>query len=95
MSNVIHNWSMNFYSRPEVKLLEVYADGSGAPATVTVDGHCFSADFLGAPKLTCITGRKPARRTVDAAKRAYSVVLGNRVSAGWLALNGQMYPVVD
>ena len=34
-------------SKTMVRIEKVYADGSGAPATVSAYGHYFAADFIG------------------------------------------------
>lgn len=74
---------------------EVYSDGSGAPATASVDGFMFSLDYLGAPKLRALSspsgslrrGRKVAVSRVTA---AYAQFVKDLPDA-WVKLNHEMY----
>ena len=76
-----------------VRIEKVYADGSGAPATVSAYGHYFAADFIGEVRLTGLFGRSAPRRVIDAARRAYATALRLHpdMSADWYEANRAMY----
>ena len=77
-----------------VEIQKVYADGSGAPATIVCRGYYFAADFIGGEvSLTGLTGRSVPRRVCVAAQRAYAQELRQHVdvSAAWYDANRAMY----
>lgn len=77
-----------------VRIDAVYADGSGAPATVNAYGYYFAAHFIGGEvRLYSLSNRKPTRRAIDAARRAYATALQTHpdVSAEWYELHRAMY----
>lgn len=76
-----------------VRIEKVYADGSGAPATIICSGYYFAAEFLGEARLTGLTGRSAPRRVIEAARRAYTQALRlhRDISADWYDANRVMY----
>ena len=76
-----------------VKIETVYSDGSGAPAKVVCSGYVFAADFLGAVRLTGLSGRSAPRRVIESARRAYQQALNLHadMSASWYEANQAMY----
>lgn len=80
-------------SKTVVRIEKVYADGSGAPATVICSGYYFAADFVGEARLTGLTGRAAPRRVIEAARRAYTQALRLHadMSAAWYEANRAMY----
>lgn len=75
-----------------VRIEKVYADGSGAPATVSAYGYYFAADYIGEVRLTGLNRSAP-RRVVEAARRAYVTALRIHpdMSADWYEANRAMY----
>jgi hypothetical protein len=80
-------------SKTIVTLDNVYADGSGAPATVLCQGYYFAADFVGEVRLTSLVNRKAPRRVIESARRQYLSELRLRADANWFDLNRTMYEV--
>lgn len=79
----------------DVQNLTVYADASGAPATVQIADYVFACDTLGETRLTCIKpghgsrteSKIAARRALD----AYSAEVIRAAGIDWLARNREVY----
>lgn len=77
---------------------EVYADGSGAPARIDVNGASFAFDRLG-DRVSCTCLRpvpgsftRPAQRiAVNKARAAYENLLDGAIDAEWVAKSRAMY----
>jgi hypothetical protein len=75
-----------------VRHMEVYMDGSGAPATVSYDGSIFAFDTHGDEiKMHLISKRKPSKKTIGMAKHAYLVVRNRVTDDEWIKLSKEMY----
>lgn len=68
--------------------IQFYADGSGAPTTVSCAGYVFAADFLGGARLTLVKPVNGSRRENEIAARrceqAYIAAVETNAPAGWL-----------
>lgn len=74
--------------------IELYVDGSGAPALVHVKGWDFSMNFLGEVKCNLITqssSRKPPKWAAEWARKTYLAELESKATPEWFALNKAMY----
>lgn len=76
-----------------VDTIEVFSDGSGAPAVVTVGNFRYACDFLGQSKLTLLGSKVPRdhRRYADLAREAYLDALFCATDEEWLQANRAMY----
>lgn len=84
----------------KITFIQVYLDGSGAPAVVECDGHKWACDFLGGPNLTIhyIPRRKDENIRLDLrfygalslAKQVYYSVVDD-FSPEWHVKNKAMY----
>jgi hypothetical protein len=73
---------------------EIYPDGSGAPALVTVQGWTYSLDYLGDVKCSLVTrtsSRKPPKWAADWARKVYLEELRQKASPEWFEKNREMY----
>ena len=74
-----------------VTLETIYSDGSGAPATVLVDGYYFAAEYVCEPRLHSLGNRIAPKRVLNIARHAYEREIKGRVGPDWFALNAAMY----
>jgi hypothetical protein len=78
----------------QVSIECVYADGSGAPATVKVAGWTYAVDFLGAVRSVLLdkcSSTTPPKWAADHARRLYKDALDRAAPSGWYELNAAMY----
>lgn len=70
----------------------VFADFSGAPAVIAVDGFKFSFDQIGKMVCHCLNqgGRSPSKRIVAIAEWRYALLM-RELPAGWLDGNRALY----
>lgn len=80
-----------------VRFIEVFSDGSGAPAKVEVKGFTYAFDFLGEVKFTCIgwpkCGAQPTPWTAmrQEAEAEYLCRLRTVADEKWFDMNRKMY----
>jgi len=80
-----------------VDLVDVFADGSGAPAVVRVGEYTWAFDMLGETSCKLIGGptgyrsRKSFAIAINKARSAYAMALGHETDASWIERNAAMY----
>lgn len=75
----------------KVNLVNIYSDGSGAPAVVQCDGYIFACDYLGHVTCNCLTQSRPPNRVINKAKSLYYSALCKRAELEWFLQNHKLY----
>jgi hypothetical protein len=74
--------------------IELYTDGSGAPAVVDVSGWKFALDYIAEVRCRLITqssSREPPKWAAEHARKLYSEELSRIADPSWFELNKAMY----